>query len=103
RFAAVVAVGSAYVAGCVFKGISSAAVVVRMAGAGLMGFFGTGGLSLGEIEDAIREMEAALPAGASYGMNLLYPLDNPGLEEATVALYLKHDVRFVEAAAYLKV
>jgi trans-AT polyketide synthase, acyltransferase and oxidoreductase domains len=93
----------AYVAGSMFKGIASAALVVRMARAGLMGFFGTGGLSLGEIEDAIREIEAALPAGASYGMNLLYPLDNPGLEEATVALYLKRDVRFVEAAAYLQV
>jgi trans-AT polyketide synthase/acyltransferase/oxidoreductase domain-containing protein len=93
----------AYVAGSMFKGIASAALVVRMARAGLMGFFGTGGLSLGEIEDAIREIEAALPAGASYGMNLLYPLDDPGLEEATVDLYLKHAVRFVEAAAYLQV
>jgi trans-AT polyketide synthase/acyltransferase/oxidoreductase domain-containing protein len=33
-------------------------------------------------------------------MNLLCPLDDPELEQGTVELYLRHDVRFVEAAGY---
>jgi trans-AT polyketide synthase/acyltransferase/oxidoreductase domain-containing protein len=36
-------------------------------------------------------------------MNLLHEVDDPALERATVELYLRHDVRFVEAAAFLDV
>ncbi|MFI6482508.1 ACP S-malonyltransferase [Nonomuraea sp. NPDC050663] len=88
----------AYLAGSMFKGIASADLVIRMGKAGLMGFFGAGGLTLDEIEAAIRTIKQEV--GTRFGMNLLYGFDEDGLERDTVELYLRHDVRYVEAAAY---
>ncbi|RCG27073.1 [acyl-carrier-protein] S-malonyltransferase [Sphaerisporangium album] len=90
----------AYLAGSMFKGIASTDLVIRMGKAGLMGFFGTGGLTLPEIEDAIHTIRRGLGPDAPFGMNLLYGFDEDGLERDTVELYLRHDVRYVEAAAY---
>lgn len=90
----------AYLAGAMFKGVASTALVVRLARAGLMGFFGAGGLTLKEIDTAIREIRAQLGAGARFGMNLLATPGDPAAERETVALYLRHDVRDVEAAGY---
>lgn len=93
----------AYVAGSMFRGIASTALVVRMARAGLMGFFGAGGLTLDEVEEAIRTIRAELPPQAPFGMNLLATPDDPALERAAVELYLRHDIRHVEAASYTQV
>jgi trans-AT polyketide synthase/acyltransferase/oxidoreductase domain-containing protein len=88
----------AYLAGSMFKGIASTDLVIRMGRAGLMGFFGAGGLTLAEVEAAIQTLRGEL--GSHFGMNLLYDINEDGLERDTVELYLRHDVRFVEAAAY---
>lgn len=93
----------AYLAGSMYRGIASADLVIRMAKGGLMGFFGAGGLGLRQIEEAIGVIQSALGPSGRYGMNLLYSADDPGLEEATVALYLRHGVRFVEAAGYTQI
>ncbi|WP_079031801.1 ACP S-malonyltransferase [Streptomyces specialis] len=92
----------AYLAGSMYRGIASTELVIRLAEAGLMGFFGTGGLAPGRIEDALRTLRAALGPGGRFGMNLLHSLDDPALEDATVALFLRHDVRFVEAAGFTR-
>lgn len=92
----------AYVAGAMYKGISSKALVVKMGKAGLIGFLGTGGLSIDQIEEAIQDIQKALPNGEAYGMNLLNNLNSPELEEKTVDLYLKYGVRHVEASAYMQ-
>lgn len=93
----------AYCAGAMYKGIASADLVIAMGRAGLMSYFGTGGLALDEIEAALHRIRRELPAGAPFGMNLLNSLDQPELEERTVALYLRHGVHCVEAAAYMQV
>lgn len=90
----------AYLAGSMFRGIASIALVRRLGEGGLLGFFGAAGLPLTEVEDAIKELTGSLGPGGRWGMNLLCPLDDPELEQATVELYLRHDVRFVEAAGY---
>jgi trans-AT polyketide synthase/acyltransferase/oxidoreductase domain-containing protein len=92
----------AYLAGAMYKGIASKELLVAMGKAGMMGYFGTGGLDLEEVETAIRFVESQLPDGQPFGMNLLCNLDDPGLEEQTVELFLKHDVRYVEAAAFTR-
>ncbi|MBO3744814.1 ACP S-malonyltransferase [Streptosporangiaceae bacterium NEAU-GS5] len=94
-------VRQAYLAGSMFKGIASTDLVIRMGRAGLMGFFGAGGLTLPEIEAAIQTLRAEL--GSQFGMNLLYDIHEDGLERDTVDLYLRHDVRHVEAAAYPRI
>ncbi|MGW0803325.1 ACP S-malonyltransferase [Nonomuraea sp. NPDC002799] len=93
----------AYLAGSMFKGIASADLVIRMGRAGLMGFFGAGGLTLDEIGKALDQIESALGPDGAYGVNLLYGFDEDGLERETVELLLRRDVRHVEAAAYARV
>ncbi|GAA3452371.1 ACP S-malonyltransferase [Dactylosporangium matsuzakiense] len=102
EFRADYGVRRAYLAGSMFKGIASPALVIRMAKAGLMGFLGTGGLTLDEIDAGIREIRAGLGAGARFGVNLLAVPDDPAAERELVALYLRHDVRHVEAASFLQ-
>jgi trans-AT polyketide synthase/acyltransferase/oxidoreductase domain-containing protein len=93
----------AYLAGSMFKGIASADLVIRMGRAGLMGFFGAGGLTLDEIDKALDKIESALGTDGAYGVNLLYGFDEEGLERETVDLLLRRDVRHVEAAAYARI
>ncbi|OKI53631.1 acyltransferase [Streptomyces sp. MJM1172] len=93
----------AYVAGSMFQGIASTDLVVRMAGAGLFGFFGTGGLPLSGIRAALDDIGRRLPPGAPYGMNLLHDMTDSAGERATVDLFLRYGVRYVEAAAFTRV
>jgi trans-AT polyketide synthase/acyltransferase/oxidoreductase domain-containing protein len=91
----------AYLCGAMYKAIASQQLVVNLARAGLMGYFGTGGLSLREIETAIQAIQSELTAGQAYGMNLLCDLERPDLEDGTVDLYCRHGIQFIEAAAYV--
>lgn len=91
----------AYVSGSMYRGIASKEIVVKMAKAGMMGFFGTGGLSLSDIERAIREIQKELPNGQAYGMNLLHNPGDPALEEKTVDLFLRYGIKTIEASAYM--
>ncbi|MBW4085272.1 ACP S-malonyltransferase [Paenibacillus sp. S150] len=91
----------AYVTGAMYKGIASKELVVRMGKAGMLSFFGSGGLSLQEIEAAIGYIQRELVKGQPYGMNLLHHPDKPQVEEHLVELYLKHGIQNVEAAAYM--
>lgn len=93
----------AYTAGAMYKAIASEALVVAMARAGLIGFFGTGGLSLSRIDAAIESIKAQLTEGQPFGMNLLHSMRQPDLENQTVDLFFARGVRFVEAAAYMDV
>ena len=92
----------AYVAGAMYKGIASKELVARLGKAGLLAYFGTGGLAMGEIEAAIRYIQAQLKGDQTYGMNLLYSLDRPELEEQTVDLFLRCGVKDIEAAGYIE-
>ncbi|SFS42521.1 ACP S-malonyltransferase [Marininema halotolerans] len=91
----------AYVSGAMYRGIASEQIVVRMGKSGLMGFYGTGGLSLDNIEQAILHIQSQLNNGEAYGMNLLHNPIHPKMEEDTVALYLRYGIRNVEASAYM--
>ncbi|RSM99142.1 [acyl-carrier-protein] S-malonyltransferase [Nonomuraea sp. WAC 01424] len=93
----------AYLAGSMFKGIASADLVIRMGRAGLMAFFGAGGLTTDEIGKALDTIENGLGPDGAYGVNLLYGFDEEGLERETVDLLLRRDVRHVEAAAYPRI
>ncbi len=92
----------AYVSGAMVKGIASKELVVRMGKAGLMGYFGTGGLKLPQIEEAIQFIQQALKEGQSYGMNFLHNPNVPEMEEKTVDLFLKLGIKNIEAAAFMQ-
>ena len=93
----------AYAAGAMYRGIASSALVVRMGRAGMLGYFGTGGLNLAQIEAAIRTVQSQLSAGEPYGFNLLAAHDDPAMERATVDLFLNHGIRCIEAAAFTRI
>ncbi|MDX2199232.1 MAG: PfaD family polyunsaturated fatty acid/polyketide biosynthesis protein [Phycisphaerae bacterium] len=90
----------AYVAGEMANGIASVELVLAMARAGLLGFFGAAGLEPGQIESAIRRIHDGAPESQT-GFNLIHSPHDPALENATVDLYLRHSVDVVCASAYL--
>ena len=92
-----------YVAGAMYKGISSKDMVVRMANAKMLAFFGTGGLSLQNISANIDAIQQELSKNDPYGMNLLYNIENPEFEMNTVKLYLQKGVCNIEASAYMQI
>ncbi len=92
----------AYVAGAMYKGIASKALVIKMAEAKLLSFFGTGGLRLPVIETAIQAIQSCLPSAAPYGMNLLHHMDEPEVELAQVELFLRYGIHTIEASAFMQ-
>ncbi|WP_136667783.1 ACP S-malonyltransferase [Flavobacterium sp. H122] len=93
----------AYVSGAMYRGISSKELVVRMAKAKLLGFLGTGGMSLEKVEEDINYIQEKLRNEEAYGMNLLHnPMDMKA-EMKFVELYIKKGIRKVEAAAFMQI
>jgi len=90
-----------YVAGAMANGISSTALVKTMAENGMLGVFGAGGLSLDQIEAAILELKSEL-GDKPLGFNLIHSLGDPEHEMATVELYLRHRIRLISAAAFMR-
>ena len=93
----------AYVCGAMVKGIASAELVARMANSGLLAFYGSGGQRLEAIDSALEKIRASTTPQAPFGVNFLHNMLMPSLEDDLVDLLLKHDVRVVEAAAFIDV
>lgn len=87
-----------YVGGSMAKGISSVAMVQAFGRAGMLGFFGAAGLGLETVEKAIDTLSQG---GFPYGFNLIHSPTEPELEKALVELYLRREVRLIEASAFL--
>ncbi|MFO7765524.1 MAG: PfaD family polyunsaturated fatty acid/polyketide biosynthesis protein [Pelovirga sp.] len=90
----------AYVGGSMAKGISSVAMVKAFGEAGMLGFFGSAGLPLEEVEAAIDELQQHVPQ-IPFGVNLIHSPTEPELEKSLVDLYLRRGVHLVEASAFL--
>ena len=90
----------AYLAGAMANGIGSCEIVEEMSRAGMLGFFGSAGLSLDRVESAIARLQKNL-GDAPFGMNLIHSPNEPQLESGVVDLYLRRGVRLVDASAYL--
>ncbi|MGZ0178048.1 MAG: PfaD family polyunsaturated fatty acid/polyketide biosynthesis protein [Acidimicrobiales bacterium] len=97
----------AYVTGAMANGIATTTLVAEIARMGGLGFFGSAGLGLGQVEAAIDELSHALDGqgldgqGLPWGANLIHSPNEPALEEAVAELYLRRGVRKVSAAAYM--
>jgi len=93
-----------YVAGAMANGIATSRLVIAMAQAQMLGFFGSAGLPIERVEKALDEITAALGSGddaPSWGSNLIHSPNEPRLEEAVVDLYLRRGVRRVSASAFM--
>ena len=91
-----------YVSGAMANGIATTRLVIEMARAGMLGFFGAAGLSLPRVEAAIDELSRELGDDFSWGSNLIHSPDEPALESAVVDLYLRRGVRRVSASAFMR-
>ncbi len=92
-----------YLCGGMYQGIASVDIVVRMAKAGLLGFFGAGGLRLPAIEAAIIAIQKQIPTGAPYGINFIAHTNHPELEDQLADLLMNHGVTTIEASAFMQV
>ncbi|MCU0592365.1 MAG: PfaD family polyunsaturated fatty acid/polyketide biosynthesis protein [Desulfobacterales bacterium] len=91
----------AYVAGEMANGITSVRMVREAGRAGMVGFFGAGGLMVSEVEAAIDRLQRETP-GIPFGVNLIHSPGNPELEMALADLFLRRDVRLISASAYVE-
>ena len=90
----------AVMSGAMAGGIASVELVAAMARAGYLGSFGAAGLTAARIEDALTRLDEAT-GDATYAVNLIHSPHEPALERTIVDACLRHDVRTVEASAFL--
>jgi trans-AT polyketide synthase/acyltransferase/oxidoreductase domain-containing protein len=92
-----------YVSGAMAHGIASRRLVVSMARAELLAFFGAAGLSPSDVEANVVAIEEEVrDVGASWGSDLIHSPHDPALEDRLVDLYLHHRVRRVSASAFMR-
>ncbi len=89
----------AYVCGSMSHGIASEELVVRAGRAGLLAFFGAGGLTVDRVAAAVDHLRSALGAHP-FGIGVS---PDPHTEDALVALCLDRGVRVIEASGYTRV
>ncbi len=92
-----------YVCGAMYQGVSSVEMVTRMGRAGMLAFFGAGGLPMERVEQAIAAIRASLPQGAPFGVNFIAHVNNPHLEDQLTDVLVRHGVRVAEASAFMEV
>lgn len=100
HFRAAHKVDYAYASGAMANGIASEALVIAMGKARLLSSFGAAGLLPARIEQAIDQIQQALPNGP-YAFNLIHSPSEEALERAAVDLYLRRGITTVEASAFL--
>ena len=92
-----------YISGAMANGIATTSLVRAMAEHGCMGFFGAAGLSLNRVDTAITELHRTLDIHTQpWGSNLIHSPNEPELEQSIAELYVNRNVRYVSAAAYMK-
>ena len=93
----------AYVAGAMANGIATAELVIAMARAGMLAFFGAAGLGYEKVERGLDTILAQLGTrGPSWGANLIHSPQEPVLEERVAQLFIERGVKRVEASAFMK-
>ncbi len=91
-----------YIGGAMFKGITSAEMVINMARAKMLCFLGSAGMSLEELDRNLNKIISEIGgSGLSWGSNMIYMPMEPELEDAIINLYLKLGVNRISASAYM--
>ncbi|UCD31747.1 MAG: PfaD family polyunsaturated fatty acid/polyketide biosynthesis protein [Desulfobacterales bacterium] len=90
----------AYIVGAMANGITSVDMVEDAGRAGMVGFFGSAGLTLNSIEAAIDQLQKRL-GRIPFGFNLIHSPHDPDLEFSTVQLYLQKGIKLISASAFL--
>jgi PfaD family protein len=83
------------------NGIATTRMVIEAGRAGMLGFFGSAGLGLARIEQALDELEAALGDALPWGVNLIHSPQEPEQEARVADLLIRRRVARVSASAYM--
>lgn len=93
----------AYVVGEMARGIATPDMVTSAVRAGFCGFFGSAGLDIQSVGDALRRIRSRLgPQAPAWGANLIHSPQAPEEERAVVDVFLDHDVQRVSASAFMR-
>jgi PfaD family protein len=99
-----------YVTGAMANGIATAELVIAMARAHMLGFFGAAGLGYERVEREIDTLSRTLGAGVRpdgseselrWGVNLIHSPQEPALEAAVADMLVARGVSRVEASAFM--
>lgn len=90
-----------YVAGEMANGIATTRMVIAMAEAEMLGFFGAAGLSFERVEQAVAELEAALGDRAPWGVNLIHSPNESALEDRVADLLIRRGVARISVSAFM--
>src|SRR5436190_6967097 len=90
-----------YVAGEMANGIATTKMVVAMARAGMLGFFGAGGLAPDAVEQAVGELAHELGDLPNWGVNLIHSPNEQSIEERVAELLVERRVPIVSASAFM--
>ena len=102
RFRRAHGVRLAYMTGAMANGIASAPMVAALARAGVLASFGAAGLLPHKVDAALAAIAREAP-GAPFCCNLIHSPSELAMERSTVDLCLRHQVRCIEASAFLQV
>jgi PfaD family protein len=103
-FLAVHGVRFPYTSGAMAHGIASPALVIAMARAELLAFYGSAGLAPADVEANVVGIQGALADAGhpSWGSDLIHTPHDPAIEERLVDIYLQRGVRRVSASAFMR-
>lgn len=90
-----------YVAGEMANGIATTRMVIEMAHAEMLGFFGAAGLDLVRVERAVDELVGQVGGGSNWGVNLIHSPGEPQFEERVADLFVRRGVPRVSASAFM--
>jgi len=92
-----------YVLGSMATGISSYNLVISAAKAGLLSFFGAAGVPLITVEKTIIDIKQNLTDRHSFGVNLIHSPGQLERENSLVELFLKQQIKVIEASAFFNI
>jgi trans-AT polyketide synthase/acyltransferase/oxidoreductase domain-containing protein len=93
-------VRQAYMAGAMANGIASVELVNALAREGFLASYGAAGLLPETIDAALSRFAAEIP-GLPFAVNLIHSPSEARLEREAVELFIRRQIRCVEASAYL--
>lgn len=86
--------------GGMYRAISSKEMIVNLCKAGLMGFYGTGGVKYQQIVEDIEGIQKDVKK-KTFGVNIVGDVTNSGKEDRIIDLLLEKEVHVIEASGYL--
>jgi len=89
-----------YYAGGMAQAISSVEMVIALGKGGMLGTYGSGGMSTSDIERDIDRIKKELPNGP-FIMNFLHIPNNDRREFELVNVFIKKNIRIIEASAFI--